>query len=59
MSLTNTGDEWSYLDARLTSKTYEHEKQNGNDVVVEAGPVVNFEGRNEGTHQHEENRTWS
>ena len=49
----------TYLNVRFTSETYDHEEQDRNDVVIEAGPVVDFEGCDEGTDQHEENRTRS
>lgn len=44
----------THLYVRFAGETDDHEEQNGNDVVIEAGPVVDFEGRYEGTHQHEE-----
>jgi len=46
----------TYLYVRFAREADDHEEQDGNNVVVEAGPVVDFEGRYKGTHQHEENR---
>jgi len=40
----------TYLYVRFAREADDHEEQDGNDVVVEAGPVVDFEGRYKGTH---------
>lgn len=48
-----------YLNARFTSETYKHEEQNRNNIIVEAGPIVDLKGCDESTDQHEENRAWS
>lgn len=43
-----------YLHVRFARETDDHEEQDGDNVVIEAGPIVDFEGRYEGAHQHEE-----
>lgn len=48
-----------YLYVRFTRETDDHEEQDGDNVVIEAGPIINFEGRHEGTHQHEKDRARS
>lgn len=49
----------SYLDFGFGGEADQHEEQNGDNVVLEAGPVVDFEGGHESTHQHKENRARS
>lgn len=49
----------TYLYVRFTREADDHEEQDRNDVVVEAGPVIDFERCHEGTYQHEEDRTGS
>lgn len=48
-----------YLHVRFARKTDNHEEQDGDNIVIEASPIVNLEGRHEGTHQHEEDRAGS
>lgn len=48
-----------YLHIRFTRETNNHEEQDGDNIVIEASPIVNLEGRHEGTHQHEEDRARS
>lgn len=40
----------TYLYVGFASETDDHEEQDRNDIVIEAGPVVDLEGRHEGTH---------
>jgi len=56
---TQTRSKEKYLYVRFARETDDHEEQDGNDVVVETGPVVDFESSYEGTHQHEEDRAGS
>lgn len=49
----------TYLYVRFACEADNHKEQDGNDVVVEAGPVVDFEGRHKGTHQHKKDRAGS
>lgn len=53
------GAQSTHLYVGFTSKTNYHKQQNGNNVVVEAGPIVDLESSHERTYQHEENRAWS
>lgn len=48
-----------YLYVRFTCEADDHKEQDGNDIIIEAGPVVDFKGRHEGTHQHEKDCTGS
>lgn len=48
-----------YLYIRFAREADDHKEQDGNDVVVEAGPVVDFEGCHKGTHQHKKDRAGS
>lgn len=49
----------THLDIGFASETNEHEQKDGNDIVIEAGPVVDFESSHEGSHQHEKYRSRS
>jgi len=49
----------THLNLRLGGEADQHEKEDGNDVVGETGPVVDLEGGHESTHQHKENRAGS
>lgn len=46
----------SYLYASFASETNKHKEEDGDDVVVEAGPVVDAEGSYKRSHQHKEYR---
>lgn len=48
-----------YLHVRFARETDDHEEQDGNNIVIEASPIINLESRHECTHQHEEDRAWS
>jgi len=45
-----------YLHVCFARETDDHEEQDGDNIVIEASPIVNLEGRHEGSHQHEEDR---
>lgn len=57
-NVTNRKED-TYLYVRFAREADDHEEQDGNDVVVKAGPVIDFEGRHEGAYQHEEDRAGS
>lgn len=46
----------SYLYASFASEANKHEEEDGDDIVVEAGPVVNAESSYKRSHQHKEYR---
>jgi hypothetical protein len=48
-----------YLNFGFGDKADNHEEKNGDQVVDETTPVVNAESSHEGTHQHEENSSWT
>jgi hypothetical protein len=47
----------TYLYTGFASEAHQHEEQDRDNVVVEAGPVVNAERSYKGSHQHEEYRS--
>ena len=44
----------THLNAGFERETDDHESDDGVDVVLERGPVVDPEGSHESSHQHEE-----
>lgn len=48
-----------YLHIWFARETDDHKEQDGDNVVIETGPIVNLEGRHESSHQHEEDRAGS
>lgn len=44
----------AHLYAGLEGEAGNHEEQDGDNVVLERGPVTDLEGSHKGTHQHEE-----
>jgi len=47
----------SHLNRTFANEADSHEEHNGNNIVVEGSPVVDFECRDKGSYQHKENRT--
>lgn len=45
-----------YLHICFACETDDHEEQDRDNVVIEASPIVDLEGRHKSSHQHEEDR---